>query len=112
MKENKMSAIVKEMAQQILLRDNASREAIDVAINIVHIAWNFAHEDKDDEPGYIYGIKEMQERIGAVKNEFISDNVEELTEKLMRYKLKKHPNDKRTIFTCEFKNGNIKVTSR
>ncbi len=106
-----MSAIVIKMAKQILLRDNASREAIDVAINIVHIAWNFAHEEKD-EPGYIYGIKEMNERIGSVKNEFISDNVEELTEKLMHYKLKKHPSDKRTIFTCEFKNGNIKVTSR
>ncbi len=112
MKENKMSAIVKEMAQQILLRDNSSRNAIDVAINIVHIAWNFAGEDKDDDPGYIYGIKEMNERIVSVKNEFISDNVEGLTEKLMRYKLKKYPNDKRIIFTCEFKNGNIKVTSR
>ena len=62
-----MSAIVKEMAQQILLRDNSSREAIDVAINIVHIAWNFAHEEKD-EPSYTYGIKEMQERIDSVKN--------------------------------------------
>ena len=48
-------------------------------------------------------LKKCRERIGAVKNEFISDNVEELTEKLMRYKLKKHSSDKRTIFTCEFK---------
>ena len=99
MKENKMDAIVKEMAQQILLRDNSSRNAIDVAINIVHIAWNFAGEDKDDDPGYIYGIKEMNERIVSVKNEFISDNVEGLTEKIMRYKLKKYTNDKRIIFT-------------
>jgi hypothetical protein len=87
MKEKKLSGIVKEMAQQILCRKDSSLEAIGVAIKIVHIAWNFAHEEYKDEPGYTFGIKEIQERIGSVKNELISDNVEGMAEKLMAYKV-------------------------
>jgi hypothetical protein len=112
MKEKKLSGIVKEMAQQILCRKDSSLEAIGVAIKIVHIAWNFAHEEYKDEPGYTFGIKEIQERIGSVKNELISDNVEGMAEKLMAYKLKNYRTDKRIIFICEFKNRNVRVSWR
>jgi hypothetical protein len=71
MKEKKLSGIVKEMAQQILCRKDSSQEAIGVAINIVHIAWNFAHEEYKDEPGYTFGIKEIKERIGLVLLPFV-----------------------------------------
>ena len=44
MKEKNLSNIVIEMAQQILCKKDSSPVAIDVAANIAHIAWNFAHE--------------------------------------------------------------------
>ncbi len=110
MKEKKLSNIVIKMAQQILCKKNPSPAAIDVAVNIVHIAWNFAHEKYKDEPGYIFSVKEIQERIDSANNEFISGDVEEMTKILMLYKLKNYPNDKRNIVLCDFKNGEVRVT--
>ena len=43
---------------------------MDVAANIVYIAWNFAHKKYKDEPGYIFSVKEIQERISSANNEF------------------------------------------
>jgi len=110
MKEKKLSNIVIEMAQQILGKKNPSSAAIDVAVNMVHIAWNFAHEKYQDEPGYIFSVKEIQERMGSANNELISEDAEEMTKILMLYKLKKYPNDRRNIVLCEVKNGDVCVT--
>ena len=110
MKEKNLSNIVIEMAQQILCKKDSSPVAIDVAANIAHIAWNFAHEKYKDEPGYIFSVKELQERIGSANNELISEDVEKMTKILMIYKLKNHPNDRRNIVLCEVKNGNVCVT--
>ena len=109
MKEKNLSNIVLEMAQQILCKNNSSPAAIDVAVNIVHIAWNFAHEKYKDEPGYNFSVKEIQERIGSANNELISEDAEEMTKILMLYKLKKYPNDRRNIVLCEVKNGDVRV---
>jgi hypothetical protein len=111
MKDKSLSNIVIEMAQQILCKSDSSPSAIDVAVNIVHIAWNFAHKKYKDEPGYIFSVKEIQERIGSAKNELISEDVEKMTKILMIYKLENYPNDRRNIILCEIKNGNICVTS-
>ncbi|MFI3198313.1 MAG: hypothetical protein QX196_08340 [Methylococcaceae bacterium] len=110
MKEKKLSNIVIEMAQQILGKKNPSSAAIDVAVNMVHIAWNFAHEKYQDEPGYIFSVKEIQERMGSANNELISENAAEMTKILMLYKLEHYPNDKRNIVLCEVKNGEVLVT--
>lgn len=111
MKEKNLSNIVIEMAQQILSKKNCSPESIDIAVNIVHVAWNFSHEKYKDDPGYIFSVREVQERIGSENNELISNDVENMTKILMNYKLKKYPNDRRNIIICEFKNGNVSVTS-
>lgn len=100
------------MADSILRNKNASPQAVSVALQITHIAWNFAHEEYKEEPGYIYGINEIQELMSSVKDEFVMQNAEELSEKLMKYKQKHFPNDKRSIFTCEYVKGNVKVTWR
>jgi hypothetical protein len=111
MKEKNLSNIVIEMAQQILCNKNPSPTAIDIAVNIVHIAWNFAHEKYKDEPGYIFSVKEIQERMGSANNELISEDVEKMTKTLMLYKLKNYPKDKRNIVLCNVKNGEVCVTS-
>ena len=77
---------------------------------MVHIAWNFAHEKYQDEPGYIFSVKEIQERMGSANNELISENAAEMTKILMLYKLEHYPNDKRNIVLCEVKNGEVLVT--
>jgi len=110
MKEKNLSNIVIEMAKQILGKNNPSPAAIDVAVNMVHIAWNFAHEKYKDEPGYMFSVKEVQERMGSANNELISENAAEMTKILMLYKLKNYPNDKRNIVLCDFKNGEVRVT--
>lgn len=107
--KEKLSKIVKDMADSIL-KKHASSQAISIALQITHIAWNFAHEVYREEPGYIYGINEVAESMYSIKDEFVLQDVDQLAERLMKYKIKHHRNDKRTIFTCEFINGNIKVT--
>lgn len=111
MKEKSLSNIVIEMAQHILCKKDSSPAAIDVAANIVHLTWNFAHKKYKDEPGYIFSVKEIQGRISSANNELISEDAEKMTKMLMLYKLKNYPNDKRNIILCEVKNGNICVTS-
>lgn len=110
MKEKNLSNIIKEMVQQILCKKDSSQAAIDIAVNIAHIAWNFAHEKYKDDPGYIFSVKEIQKRIGSVNSELISEDVEKMTKILMIYKLKNYPNDRRNIVICEVKNGNVCVT--
>jgi len=105
-----LSKVTKEMAEVILRKENVSPQTIDVALKIVHIAWNLAHDEYKDEPAYIHGIKEIQPLITSMKEEFISESVEEMSEKLIRYKSRYYPNDNRTIYSCGFKNGSVKVT--
>ena len=111
MKAKNLSNIVIEMTQQILCKRYSSPSAIDVAANIIHIAWNFAHKKYKDEPGYIFSVKEIQERISSANNGLISEDVDKMTKILMLYKLENYPNDKRNIILCEVKNGNVSVTS-
>ncbi len=111
MKEKNLGNIVIEMAKQILSEKNHSPVTLDIAVNIVHIAWNFAHKNYNDEPGYMHSVKEIQGRISSANNELISDDVGEMTKILMIYKLKTYPKDKRNIVICEVKNGDICVTS-
>lgn len=100
------------MAMTVLDNKNASPDAVSVALQITHIAWNYADEDYKDEPGYIYGIEDINKLITAVKEEFVIQDVEQLIERLMEYKREQFPNDKRTIFSCKYENGNVKVTWR
>jgi hypothetical protein len=111
MKEKKLTDIVIKMAQQILNEKNPSPIAIGIAVNIVHIAWNFAHKNYKDEPGYIFSVKEVQEQISSTNNDLISDDAEKMTKLLMLYKLENYPNDKRNIVICEVKNGEVCVMS-
>lgn len=108
----KLSEIVKKMATIILRKKDASDEAISIALQMTHIAWNYADEEYRDEPGYIQGIQELNQLIPPVKKEFITDNAESLIDTLMKYKKKHHRGDKRAIFFCEYKGGNVKVTWR
>jgi hypothetical protein len=108
----KLSEIAKKMAMTVLGNKNASPDAISIALQITHIAWNYADEDYKDEPGYIYGIQDINKLILPVKKEFVIQDVEQLIERLMEYKRKHFPNDKRTIFSCKHEKGNVKVTWR
>jgi hypothetical protein len=110
MKKN-LSDIVIKMANQIICEKNPSPTAIGIAVNIVHIAWNFAHQNYKEEPGYIFSVKEIQEQISSTNNDLISDDAEKMTKLLMLYKLKNYPNDKRNIVVCEIKNGDVCVMS-
>jgi hypothetical protein len=45
-----------------------------------------------------------------VKHEFIEGDAQSLVEMLMKHKRKHYPKDKRAIFSCEYQNGNVRVT--
>jgi hypothetical protein len=109
----KLSEIAIRMAKTILQGRNASPEAISTALQVVHIAWNYAdEEDYKDEPGYIYGLQEVDRMIVPIKKEFIAGNAEALVDRLMKFKKKNYRNDKRVLFSCTYENGNVKVTGR
>jgi hypothetical protein len=110
--EQQLSKIVKNMADSIVVNKNASPQAISVALQIAHIAWNFVHEEYEEEPGYIHGIVETQESMRSVKSDFITQDAADLIARLMKYKLRHHPNDKRGIFACEYEKGKVKATWR
>ncbi|NEX22312.1 hypothetical protein G3480_18720 [Thiorhodococcus mannitoliphagus] len=107
----KLSSIVKKMATSVLRKKDASPKAIAIALEMTHVAWNFADEDYMEEPGYIHGVREIEESMSSLKDEFIEDDAEKLIEKLIKHKRDKYPKDRRTIFLCEYKDGNIKVNS-
>lgn len=97
------------MAESILKKKNASPEAISVALQLTHIAWNYADEDYRNEPGYIYELQEIETIIPSIKEEFVIQNCEELVEKLIEYKQRYFSSDKRTIFSCKYEKGNVKI---
>jgi hypothetical protein len=109
----KLSEIAIKMAKTILQNKDASPEAISTALQVVHIAWNYAgEEDYKDEPGYINGLQEVNRMVAPLKMEFITDNAEALVERLIKFKEKNYRNDKRAIFSCAYENGNVRVTGR
>jgi uncharacterized protein YcbK (DUF882 family) len=108
----KLSEIAKKMATSILRKKDASAEAISIALQMTHIAWNYADEEYKDEPGYVQGIQELNKLMRPIKKEFIMDDAESLIDTLMKYKKKHHQSDKRAIFFCEYRDGNVKVTWR
>ena len=108
----KLSDIAKKMATSVLRRKNASPEAVSIALQMTHIAWNYAGEDYREEPGYIQGIQEIEKSILPVKEEFVMDDIEKLVERLMKHKRDHYQNDQRVIFSCEYQNGNVKVLWR
>ena len=109
----KLSEIAIKMAKAILQKKDASPDAVSTALKVVHIAWNYAdEEDYKDEPGYIYGLQEVNGMMGPIKKELITDNAEDLVERLIKFKKKNYRNDKRTIFSCTYENGNVRVIGR
>ncbi len=105
----KISIIAKEMALSVL-NENRSNDGFSLALQIVHLAWNLAGEKEYKvEPAYIYGIKEFQEKLPPVQDEFIIKDVEKLVEKLVHYKLKKFSDDTGTIASCINEEGKVKV---
>jgi len=110
--EQQLSEIAKNMADSILVNKNASPQAISVALQVAHIAWNFVHEEYEEEPGYINGVVEIQEAMRSVKSDFVTQDAADLIERLMKYKLRHHPNDKRAIFACQYEKGKVMVTWR
>ena len=101
------------MVKAVLKKKDASPEAVSTALQLVHIAWNYAdEEDYKDEPGYIHGMQEVNGMIPLVKSELITDNAEDLVERLIKLKQKNYKHDKRTIFSCAYENGNVTVTGR
>ena len=112
MTRKKLSEIAKELAKVILRKRNASPEAVGLALKLVQLAWNLAHDDYKEEPAYTYGIEEIQRLLSPVAKELMSENAEYLTEVLMKYKLKHYASDRRLIFSCKLDNGSVKVIWR
>ena len=105
----KLSEIAKKMATSILRNKEPSPEALSIALEMTHIAWNYADVDYKKEPGYVHGVQEIHKMIPPVKNEFVMDGVERLIDRLMKYKKKHYRGDKRTIFSVEHDDDKIKV---
>ncbi|NCC62363.1 MAG: hypothetical protein EOM12_15800 [Verrucomicrobiae bacterium] len=109
----KLSEIAIKMAKAILQKEDASPEAVSTALQVVHIAWNYAdEEDYKDEPGCIHGLQEVNGMMPPIKKELITDYAEDLIEIPIKFKKKNYRNDKRTIFSCTYENGSVRVTGR
>ena len=109
----KLSEIAIKMAKAILQKKDASPEAVSTALQVVHIAWNYAdEEDYKDEPGSIHGLQEVNRMMTPIKRELVTDNAEDLVERLIEFKKINYRNDKRTMFSCTYENGNVRVRGR
>ncbi|HUY89026.1 MAG TPA: hypothetical protein VMV10_09850 [Pirellulales bacterium] len=100
-KPQKMSEMLKEMAE-LLLRDPdaASSEAAHVALMFANIAWNETVGLGNARQGYRSAWELIEADHPEMWNDFKSNDVDAMIEKLVRFKQEHYPDDQRRILTC------------
>ena len=97
-----MSAIFKEMAQTMLRESNMapSSEAVGAALLLTHVAWQRSNGDEVPETSYAPVLANLQMANHALWKELNSSNTADSIAKLMTYKKRHYPHDRRKVIVC------------
>ncbi len=97
-----MSAIFKEMAQTMLCDSDVapSPEAVGAALLLTHVAWQRANGDEVPETSYAPVMANIQAANPKLWEELKSSNTATLIAKLMTYKRRHYPHDRRKVIVC------------
>jgi len=105
----KMSEILKELAQLLLVKPNAesSSEAVHAALLLAHAGWNrsLGH----DFQNYAQGLRELAQSRPSFWRELRSSDPEVLIEKVQKAKLASYPTDRRIVVLCASQEGRFRV---
>jgi len=107
----KMSEVMKEMAEQ-LLRDPdtvQSSEVFSLALMFANFAWNECTGLDYPRESYSPGWEAIEARDPNVWDDFKSTDIDELIDELVEYKRQHFPEDQRRILVCGFVRGSVKV---
>ncbi len=107
----KMSEVMKEMAERLLLNPDAehSSEAMHVALFFANAAWNESVGIAGAREGYRNVWETIEAENPELWNEFKSNDIAAMIDDLIRFKQAHHPNDRRRILTCGIPDGRIRV---
>lgn len=107
----KMSEIMKEMAERLLLNPDAdpSSEAMHVALLFANVAWNESVGLDQAREGYRKVWETIEAENPELWNEFKSHDINALIDELVRYKQTHYPDDRRRILTCGIPDGKVRV---
>ncbi len=107
----KMSEIMKEMAERLLLNPDAdhSSEAMHVALMFANFAWNEAVGLGSPRAGYRRAWEQIEAHNPDLWTEFTSNDVDALIDGLVQFKTQHYPDDQRRILTCGIPNGSVRV---
>jgi len=105
----KISEILKAMAESVLLSPGvtASDEAAHAALLLAHVAWNrsLGHNLAD----YRSFLLQLGASRPSFWQEFASRDPETLIARLIAFKTKSHPTDRRIVLMCGIPGGRIHV---
>ena len=106
----KMSEILKEMAESLLRDpDSSSSEADHVALLFAHVAWNQSVGLDAGQQDYHPVMEAIENENPELWNELTSNDINAMIRKLVRYKKKHYPDDRRRILVCGMIEGKIRV---
>src|SRR3954447_4562102 len=107
----KMSEILKEMSERLLRSPGGvpSSEAAHVALLFANVAWNEGVGLDHAREGCRHVWETIEAENPALWNEFKSNDINAMIDKLVRYKQDRYPDDGRRILTCGIPDGKIRV---
>ena len=108
---NKMSEIMKEMAESLLRnpRKVPSSEAAHVTLMFANIAWNETVGLGHARDGFRSAWEVIEAENPEMWSEFKSNDVDAMIDELVQFKKQHYPDDQRRILTCGIPNGNVRV---
>jgi hypothetical protein len=110
-KERKMSEIMKEMSETLLRNPEGvpSSEAAHVALLFANAAWNESVGLSHARDRYRNVWEKIEIENPVLWNEFKTSDINAMIDKLVRYKKKHYPDDRRRILVCGMVPGKVHV---
>lgn len=110
-KPQKMSEIMKEMAERLLRHPDKtpSSEAVHVALLFANIAWNESVGMNGARANYRKIWAKIEDENPALWNELKSNDIDAMIDELVQYKKSHYPDDQRRILMCGMALGKVHV---
>lgn len=107
----KMSEVFKAMARTVLAVPDqaASIDAASAALLFAHVAWQRANGHRVAESDYAPVLAMMEGKNPELWQELEPGDAAALISKLMAYKRKHHPHDRRNVTLCGIVDGSIRA---
>ncbi len=107
----KLSEIMKEMSETLLRNPGGvpSSEAAHVALFFANVAWNESVGLDHARDGCRKVWETIEAENPALWNEFKSNDINAMIDKLVRDKKTHYPDDRRRILTCGIPDGKVRV---